>query len=340
MFRKLISLLFVVILLAGCVGKPTAAPVVVPTANPHLVDLSKYQYGKPFRLLVTNQNVPVVKIMIAGFFSACKDFGLDCVLMGVDGNDLAGSATKTEQAIALGASGIFSTIYDPSQYEPNNKVVQAGIPVIDIHFPMTDTTIVPGMLAWIAPDNSGYGYQAGLVMGDKIGCKGKVAITQSAVASAGEGKVTAGFTKALSTKCPDVIILPMQVETTDASQAIAVTSAILTANPDLAGAFSTTGGGATAWSKSLQDAGKKPGDVIVIGMDYSRENLDTVKAGWVYALVGQPLYEEFYGAVTLMLEHLMGNPVPYGNYLPAPFIYVSNISNYYAINDKADAVKP
>lgn len=323
----ILCILCVVLTLVGCT-KP---------AESVKEGLAQYQNGSPFRMIATNQEVPVVKIMIAGFLQACDDYGLECVVMGVDGNDIAKSVTLAEQSVALGSSGLLTTIYDTAWYAPTLKAIEAGIPVVNGHFPM-EKDLIPGLNAWIAPDNVQYAINAGIEMGNKIGCNGTIAITQSSL-NDGENAVAKGFTEALLDLCPNVTVLEPQIETTDPDKAISLTSSIIQANPDLTGAFSTTGGGATAWAKSAKENGFAKGNLTIIGMDFSRENLDLVKSGDVYALVAQPLYAEMYQAVTLLLEYRMGMPIPYENELPAPIIKAGDIDPYYLILERAESIK-
>jgi ABC-type sugar transport system substrate-binding protein len=347
MFRKLsFTLLIIVVvaaMLAACAGTPAVQPTITKLPAPVLSadtlvkgqSYAAYQNGLPFRMILTNREVPVVKIMQAGFVQACKDYGLNCVLMGVDGNDIAGSVTLAEQSVALGSSGILATIYDKAWYAPTETAIKAGIPVINGHFPM-EANVIPGLNAWVAPDNKGYAVQVADAIATKADCKGPVAITQSSL-NDGENAVADSFTKELTAKCPNIVVLPVQLETTDASKALAVTESILQANP-ITAAFSTTGGGATAWAQAAQAQGLKPGAVVIAGMDYSRENLDMVKSGDVYMLVGQPLYEEMYASVVDLLLIRSGAKVAYANVLPAPLITKDNLTPYYTINDQADAV--
>jgi len=72
-------------------------------------------------------------------------------------------------------------------------------------------------------------------------------------------------------------------------------------------------------------------------MDYTRPNLDLVKEGKVYGLVGQPLYEEFYACADLLLKALKGESFEYRNLLPAPIITASDLDKYYEFNDRAEA---
>lgn len=319
-------LLVLVLLLASCSQNSTKSE-----------NFAQYQDGKPFRMIATNQEVPVVKIMLAGFLQACEDYKLDCVVMGVDGNDIAKSVTLAEQSIALGSSGLLTTIYDKAWYAPTLDAIAAGIPVVNGHFPMSKDEL-PGLSGWVAPDNVEYARLSGIMMGNAINCSGTVAITQSTLSDA-ENAVAESFTKSLHETCPTVNILKPQIETTDPAKAIAVTSAIIQGNQDISGAFSTTGGGATAWSKSAKETGNEKGKIVIIGMDASRENLDLLVSGDVYALVAQPLYAEMYQAVTLLLEIKMGMPIPYENVLPAPLITKNDVAPYYAILEKAEAIK-
>jgi ribose transport system substrate-binding protein len=340
--RKFTSILFAFFMVAVMVAC-TAAPI-APTAvssptvvAPTTYDWKSLQGGKPFRLIATNVEVPVVKIMGQGFMQACRDYGLDCVIMGVQGNDIAGSVTLTEQSVALGSSGMEVAIYDKAWYAPTAKAIAAGIPVVEIHFPIKQD-VFPGLKAWVAPDNVGYGVNAADAMGDKIACKGKVAITESSL-NDGENAVAAAFAGEMAKKCANVSVLPVQLETTDPAKSLSVASSIIQANPDLTGAFSTTGGGATAWGQAAQGQGKAKGAITIIGMDFTRQNMDLVKSGDVYALVAQPVYAEFYQGVIDLLLVKLGQPVPYENVLPSPLIYAKDLAPYYHIVDLADQAK-
>jgi ABC-type sugar transport system substrate-binding protein len=313
-------------------GLKNASPVVVGA------DFSKFQNDKPFRFIGTNREVPVVKIMIAGFLQACDDYKLKCELMTVDGNDIAKSVTLTEQSVALGSSGILATVYDKAWYKPVQDAIKSGIPVVNGHFPMKTDGPIPGLLGWSAPDNTGYALKAADAIADKISCKGVVAITQSSL-NDGENAVAKAFHDELLVKCPSIKILDPQLETTDPAKAMATTGAIIQANKDLTAGFSTTGGGATAWAQGAKENGKKPGELVIIGMDFTRENLTLVDNGEVYAIVAQPVFSEMYHGVVLLLEKAMGNDVPYENTLPAPLVFKGQTTPYYQILDRADKVK-
>ncbi|HEY5118851.1 MAG TPA: substrate-binding domain-containing protein [Anaerolineales bacterium] len=80
----------------------------------------------------------------------------------------------------------------------------------------------------------------------------------------------------------------------DASLAIPVLTAYIAAHPNLK-AIGTQHGNITAiLPKVLQQAGKKPGDIITGGIDLSPATIDGIKGGWISASFDQVLYLQGY----------------------------------------------
>ncbi len=80
----------------------------------------------------------------------------------------------------------------------------------------------------------------------------------------------------------------------DASLAIPVLTAYISAHPNLK-AIGTQHGNITATlPKVLEAAGKQPGDIIVGGIDLSPATIDGIKAGWISASFDQVLYLQGY----------------------------------------------
>ncbi len=338
-----LGLMLMIILSACAQSTPEPAPVEEVTCPecPEVVEavnlFKEAQNGKPIRFIHDNDDHPVVRIMTAGFLAACEDYGLECVNNGCDGACLDDVVSMMETAVGNSA-GVITPIYQPAHYQPAMDIIASGIPVISTHFPQYEDT-VPGLLAFSAPDNVQYALAAGHEMAKVLDCEGPVGLTQSSL-NDGENAVAENFSKALLEDCPDIEILEMQVEGFDQAEAILVASSVIQANPEIKGAFSTTGNGPTTWAKAAEENGLEPGQVKIISMDYSRQNLDLVKSGEVYMLVGQPLFEEHYFGTVLLLTHIMGavSDVPYENFLPAPMITIENVDKYYAINDLAESV--
>ena len=291
------------------------------------------QNGKPFVFISPNRQHPVVRTMALGFWEACEALKVDCKDYSFDGVDLALMATGVDQIIAQGASGAIAFV-DQRVYNLDNQLIAAGIPTDCIHVKVKPTDI-PGLLGWVATDATDYAKRSALFIGEKIGGKGTVVVTQGDLNDV-ENEVTAAFTAEMKAKYPNVVVLPPEMEGFDPPQAIAKAAAVLQAHPDLVAAFGTTGGSPTTWAKALEQTGFKKGAVIVVGMDYTRQNLDLVKEGWVTAVVGQPLYEETYKATEMLMDKLLGKPVNFDNPYPAPIITAKDVDKYYGYADRVD----
>ena len=134
------------------------------------------------------------------------------------------------------------------------------------------------------------------------------------------------FADGMKKYCPDLTILDIQLEGPEPTQAIAVATSIIQANPDLVAALSTTGGGPTTWAGAQKETGKK---ILAVGMDYTRVNLDLVKNGEVCGIVAQPLYDETFGAAELLYKMANGEKVPYWTVLEAPLVTKDNEQPFY-----------
>jgi ribose transport system substrate-binding protein len=318
--KKVILIILLALLLVACAKQPEPTQEL---AEPTLRDL---QNGVPFRFVVPNNQHPIVRIMMLGFFEACEDYDVDCVMAGIDGVDTAAWITQAETTISLGSSGV--VFYpDSTLYEVQRKIMKAGIPMVGIHVALNDdqTDLLDG---WVAPNVEDFTTRLSKVMADEVDCKGPIAITLGShndIETPDVEFVTANL-KAL---CPGIEVLEAEEEGFEPAAAIAKAAAILSAHPDITGAYSVTGAGSTTWATALRDAGYQPGDVVVISKDYSEQNLDFVRDGWVHCLVGQPLYEETYRAVELLVELLKGNEIQFRNDYPAPLIFAADVDKYY-----------
>ena len=316
----------VIVFLVFVLPKMAEKPPAIPPIDSIKSNLD-YQHGQPIRVVLPDLINPTHRMMQAGFLAACHDLGLWCETVSGNSDTLEAYIGQIELPISLGSSGVVVNLGAPVLYQAGIKLAGAGFPVVDAHS-IISTKDIPGLTGWVSADAVKYSKDAAAEMAKLIDCKGKVAVMQNG-ASDTENAVGQGFSAELLRLCPSVIVLGVQLETGDPVKGSAVDAASIAANPDLTGAFSTTGGGPTSWSLALKQAGKAPGEIKVIGVDTTLQNLDTLKAGWVQALVAQPVYDEFYKGVELVLAKLKGEPVSYENLLDAPIVRPADLDKYY-----------
>lgn len=289
--------------------------------------------AKPYKLALIQflKGHPVHRLMQLGYIEGCKDKGAQGDLLLTDSTSAVDMIPLAEQAMVKGYDGVVLYAVDNSFFPTIKKFKDKGIPVVTPHFTSFDQE-ESGLTAVVGADVPKYAQAAAEAMGEKLGGKGTVALTQGSFNET-ENLVSETFKKTIQEKYPDIKVLDAQEEGFDEAQAIAKAVAIIQGNPDIAGALSTTGNGPTTWARAAEETNK---ELVIISMDYTRPNLDLVKEGKVYGLVAQPLYDEFYASVDLLYKALNGEPLEYLNLLPAPIITVKDLDNYYAFNDRAE----
>ncbi len=328
--RSLASVVFAVLLVlvfivTACT--PTSVPGTQPaeTTSPAVAgtpSLRDLQGGKPFIYVGNNLAHPTIKLMMLGFWDACKAYDVDCKFVVDAGTDEASLLAATEKAISFGASGMVDSSYAQFR-EEMLRVKAAGIPLVGTHGNVAGIdgagTDVTGLIAWVAPDPILYGSQVADVVKEQTNCGSPVIVTQSSFNST-EDAANKGFADEYKKVCPDAVILPTEQEGLEPVAAMAKVSAIILAHPDLKAAFGTTGGSINAWGKAMQQGGLKPGQILMIGMDGTKENIDMVRSGYAYALVNQPVYAEHYRAVEILIAKLKGEAFDYNNPMPSDIV--------------------
>jgi ribose transport system substrate-binding protein len=289
--------------------------------------------GGKFYLIQTLKGHPVCQLAQIAFQEGCRKYGYSCEVVGTIGLDLAGTIALAEQVLAKGdAKGMVIWTGYPAWNPFIEKAGKAGVPVILPHFPVPEGS-VPGATGIISCNPADYAREAADRIGKAIGGKGAVAVTQGGFNTT-ENMVSEAFAKAMAQFHPGVKVLQPEEEGFDAPKAIAKAASILMAHPDVVAALSTTGGGPTTWAGAQKETGRK---IVAVGMDYTRVNLDLVKNGEVYAVIGQPLWEESFNAAELLDTIVRGGKIPWWTQLPAPFIMKDDLTPYVALMDKVEA---
>jgi ribose transport system substrate-binding protein len=277
---------------------------------------------------------PVHKLMQAGFLQRCREKGYTCEVVGnpsATSFDVPATIPLADAALArreFSAIAVYTP--DPAIYPYIAKRSREGFPIVTWHrLPAADA--IPGLTAAVGHDVAQAAAGAAREMGKAIGGKGTVAVTQGSF-NAEENQMAAGFAAVMREEFPEVALLAPQHEGFEPSAAKAKAIALLQGNPQVTGAFSTTGNGAETWAGAARTTHRK---ISIISMDYTRQNLDLIGSGEVHAIVAQPLYEE--GAVTADLagELGAGRKVAFRNVLEAKVVTAADLPHYYAILEAA-----
>lgn len=332
MKKYLLFIGIVVLLLAGCA---TPTPEIVEVTIVETVEVEAVvEELPPLVFSIFNAQHPVVRLMRLGFWDACRDYDFNCEEVLVMQPDIDQYVSAMEQVATMDARA--AVIYnDNPALIAGAEALEETIPTVSFHMPF-EKGESPNA-AWVSANTTAYAVDAAERICEKLGGEGVIARSISNPNGV-EDVVMEAFETTMNEQCPDVEVLPVIYEGLDLNEAIAKAASEIQANPELTAAFSSTGNGATTWATALRDAGYAPGEVVVVGMDYTPQNLDLIAGGEVWGVVGQPLVEEVYEATIIADRISRGLSFDEQNWLAAPFVTAETVDRYldYSVRSMED----
>lgn len=280
--KLLVSLIAVSILLASCV-----------CPNPGTEKLSG------FKVVVIGKSVhPYWSNIEAGTYAAAEDLGLrdDQVVFFVSPTeDVTKQIETMETYIAQGVTGIAVAPSDPSALEPvMQKAADAGIVVITLDSPPVDGSV---SLVYIGTDNYAAGKVAGEKMVELLPEGGTVAIGRGSDTALNALQRTDGFVKVVAGV--GIETLEPVNDKEDAAQALELANSVLSANPDLMGAFGVYAYNGPAWATAIRETGRVDQTKLVC-FDATTDIINGIKEGVIDATVAQREFDMGYKSVQLI----------------------------------------
>jgi ribose transport system substrate-binding protein len=268
---------------------------------------------------------PVHQLTQIAFLEKCRELKMTCQVIGASLLDIPQTIALAEEILSRGdAAGMAIWAGSPAWKGFIEKASSQNIPVIVPHFPISQGEF-PGLTGIIHANPLKYSKNAAEMMCQAIGKKiGSIAITQGDF-NPTENTASKAFSEQMKKMCSHVQVLAPQAEGFDPAQANSIAVSLMQAHPNLLGVFSTTGGGAFNWAKAQKEVSR---NIVVIGVDYTRVNLDLIKNGEIFGVVGQPLIEESSGSAELLNQASRGQTVPFKTELNAELITKSNYLRY------------
>ncbi|MDR0583097.1 MAG: sugar ABC transporter substrate-binding protein [Treponema sp.] len=282
----------------------------------------------PVAIAIGVMNHPVHRIVQLGFLQAAQKLGYtNAKVIGSEGGDQSEVYVAAEAFAAEGGKGLLLWAGDSTAFEPLISLSRQGVVVGIPHFKLLTNTGTPpqGLAFNMACDPVLYGKQSAELMAEKLsGKRGSIAITQNTrnvTENSGSDSFIATW-KSLASKynLDGITLLPVELEGGVLDQATAINLAIIQAHPDIIGAFGLTGNSPLSWADAATKAGKRDGEIFIIGMDATEGNLNYLESGKVAAIVAQPLYEEAYKTMEYLDKIFRGEQVPAWTDLVAPIV--------------------
>jgi len=214
--------------------------------------------------------------------------------------------SQMNDVIALKPAAIILAAVDFNALKPSIEAARAaGIPVVEFDRQITSTvsdfTSVAGTIeiGYVAAD-----VVQGLLKGKNGSVKGKVLQVLGDPGDPYTLDIQKGFEEKMAA-FPDVTIISLPAMQWEASNAGTIVADQLLANPDIDLIFNHAAHLSVAAAASLEAAGKKPGDVLMLSSNGAPVGLDLIRKGWMQAEVEQPLYAQA-AAVAMFMDKIAG----------------------------------
>jgi ribose transport system substrate-binding protein len=237
----------------------------------------------------------------AGVQNAAAHAGAKAQFENPPKEDVSRQIEVLEGYVAQNVDGIIFGASDPGAFD---KVVQdataKNIPVLTFDSDAPKS----GRLIYIGPNNNFSGSLLGKRVTEILPNGGKIAIQVGSLTALNAKERIAGFKGALG---PKIQIVKEDVDEEDAQVANAHSEAILASTPDLAGFYGVYVYNSPAQARAVQAAGKKPGDIKIVGFDASEEAVQFIKQGFIDSVVDHRQYNfGYYGTMILYSMKIFG----------------------------------
>jgi len=234
-----------------------------------------------------------------------KQVGYEMQTLNAD-NKTDAQQSQMNDVIALKPAAIILAAVDFNALKPSiEAAMAAGIPVVEFDRQITSTpssftsvagTIEIGHVAAAEAEK--------MLMARHGAVKGKVLQVLGDPGDPYTLDIQKGFEEKMKA-FPDVAIISVPAMQWEASNAGTIVSDQMLANPDIDLIFSHAAHLSVAAVASLESAGKKPGDVMMMSSNGAPVGLDLIRKGWLNVEVEQPLYAQA-AAVAMFMDKIVG----------------------------------
>lgn len=249
--------------------------------------------------------------MAEGAQKAADEAGVELTVVAAENvTDDSGQASKLN---ALVTAGYGCYVVNPtSQTNLITGLVpvsQAGTPIVNLDLPIDlDAAKAAGVnvTTYVGTNNETAGQAGGEAMVKLLQPNDQVALIGGLVADPGNIARLAGFTKAVEGK---LTVTQTVAADFDKAKAKSAASTILIANPDIKGFFTPSGDMAMGIQQAVAEAGKT-GQVAVVGIDGTQEQLQDIVAGGQPAAIEQFPYLMGVQSVQACVAAMDGKQIP------------------------------
>ena len=243
-----------------------------------------------------------------------KQVGYDMETLNAD-NKTDVQQSQMNDVIALAPKAIILAAVDFNALKPSiEAAMAAGIPVIEFDRQITSTPSAFTSVAGTVEIGHIAAAEVQRLLTEKNGSvKGKVLQVLGDPGDPYTLDIQKGFEEKMAA-FPEVTIISQPALLWAPDAAGTIVNDQLLANPDIDLIFNHAAHLSVAAVASLESAGKKPGDILMMSSNGAPVGLDLIRQGWMQVEVEQPLYAQA-AAVAMFMDKIVNKePIEAGEY--------------------------
>ena len=270
----------------GCESRNAAAPPAPPPVS------SSTPADPAAAVCMGAVGHPLHQIVQLGFLEKAEELGYEGHVLGLEeGLMQEQCACWLQGAREYDIAGAVCWVGDDSGYEFLKELHGMGVKTVVSHFAHSYADTKDFIDVNVRHDIGVSARQAAEFIGQTLRGRG-VRTGSVGLTALGPGGISTldlhAFILHMQHNYPEYTILEVRFEHMDPAKNQTAVTEYICENPDMVASFGTTGNSAQAWAAAKRAAGRD--DIVAVGCDYTRSNLDLLEEGGVNALIAQPFY--------------------------------------------------
>lgn len=250
------------------------------------------------------------------------------------GGDISRQQSQIENFIASGVDGIIVMLVDAdSGNAMSAAAAAAGIPLVFVNLMPPVADAFPDKQAWVGSDEVLAGTLQATEVCKQLGGKGDAVIMMGQLGTSGQRGRTEGVHKVLETpECSGIKIVDEQTANYMRTPGLDLMTNWLTGGITPAAVLANNDEMAIGAIQALKAAGVPMDQVVVGGVDATKDALAAMKAGDLDVTVLQNAKGQGVGAVDTVLEIVKGQPYEKKTFIPFELVTQENLAKYESMN--------
>ena len=250
------------------------------------------------------------------------------------GGDISRQQSQVENFIASGVDGIIVMLVDADSGQAMSAAAEAaGIPLVFVNLMPPNGDNLPDKQAWVGSDEVLAGTLQAKEICKELGGKGEAVMLMGQLGTSGQRGRTEGVHQVLATPdCAGIKLLDEQTANYMRTPGLDLMSNWLSSGLKPAAVFANNDEMAIGAIQALKAAGVPMDQVVVGGVDATKDALAEMKAGNLDVTVFQNAKGQGVGAVDTVLRIIEGEPYEKKTFIPFELVTPANLAEYEALN--------